>query len=367
MKLTNTVGCPAGWTVGFDPDGRELLVVAIKATYDIPSDAAEPQLSPEQVPLVQADQFTGMPGVSAPRCETDYAHRKLACDVLLIGSAYAPNGRAAARVPVELTVGPMSKRFTVIGDRRWRKAGGAISATDPEPFVVMPFSYDVAFGGTDNTRESEGEVHTYLPNPVGRGYWRHSDHIDGQPLPNTERVNEEVNRPDGNFAPMAFGVIGRNWSPRLAYAGTYDQQWVENEAPFWPKDFDHRYFQAAPPSQVIPYPQGGEEVVLRNLTPTRICRFNLPVRRMPVTFFSHGGAEKTVAAEIDTVLIEPDAGRFSLVWRTNLRLERSIFDVKETFIGNLSADRLRSRRFPGKPYYRNLNELVKARGPTRRG
>ena len=362
MKLTNTVGCPAGWTVGFERDGRELLVVAIKATYDIPTEVQDPKLSPEQVPLVQADEFTGTPGESAPRCETDFAHRKLACDVLLVGSAYAPNGRPATRVPVELTVGPMAKRFIVVGNRRWQKnALGGVAATDPEPFMVMPFSYDVAFGGTDHTRESEGKVQTYLPNPVGKGYWIYTDDIDGQPLPNTEQVNEEVDRPDGKFAPMGFGPIGRNWSPRLAYVGTYDQHWMENEAPFWPKDFDHRYFQAAPPSQVIPYPVGGEAVVLKNLTPTGICRFNLPMRKMPVTFFLNGGAETTLLAEVDTVFIEPNAGRFCLVWRANLRLERSIFDVKETFIGDLSEDRQRARRFPGKPYYRNLGELMKAR------
>ncbi len=367
MRLTNAVGCPAGWTVGFESDGRELLIIAIKATYDIPTTEAQaPRLSLEQVPLVQADEFTGKPGESAVRCETDYAHRKLACDVLLVGSAYAPEGRPATRVPVELAVGPMVKRFQVVGNRFWQKTVLGISSTEPEPFLVMPFSYDVAFGGTDLTRETEGEIRTFLTNPVGKGYWHYTDYIDGQPLPNTERVNEQVDRPDGKFAPMAFGAIGRNWSPRLDYVGTYDKHWIENDAPFWPQDFDHRYFQAAPPSQVIPYPRGGEEVSLKNLTPTSVCRFRLPVRKMPVTFVMHSGTETTVTAEVDTVFIEPDAARFCLVWRANLRLERSIFDVKETIVGDLSADRQRAKRFPGKPYYRNLAELVAA-SQRRRG
>ena len=45
-----------------------------------------------------ADTFTGEPGFSAPVYEVDFAPRKPRCDVLLVGSAYAPEGRPATRV-----------------------------------------------------------------------------------------------------------------------------------------------------------------------------------------------------------------------------------------------------------------------------
>src|SRR5262245_61007286 len=111
MQFTNATKVEAGWTMGFDGDGRELLIVAIKATFTIPPAGEEPQLAETQLPLVQADQFTGDPGLSAPLYESDFAHRKPRCDVLLNGCAYAPQGKVANRVTVGLRVGPMAKSF----------------------------------------------------------------------------------------------------------------------------------------------------------------------------------------------------------------------------------------------------------------
>src|SRR5262245_1959937 len=102
MRFTNVTGLPASWTMGFQRDGREMLVVIVKATYSMPASNDEPALADEQVDLVQADRFTGEPGISAPVYETDYAHRKPLCDVLLIGSAYAPRERSVTRTTVQM-------------------------------------------------------------------------------------------------------------------------------------------------------------------------------------------------------------------------------------------------------------------------
>lgn len=361
MRLTNVTGLPASWTMGFQRDGREMLVVIVKATYALPSSGREAQLAPDQVPLVEADQFAGAPGLSAPLYETDYAHRKPACDVSLVGSAYAPNGRPMTRTQVGMKVGSVLKVFTVVGPRVWRKGIANISATAPRPFESLPITYDCAFGGTDRTQEESGRTETFLHNPVGRGYWRHTDHIDGQPLPNTEETNRPVQKYNHEYAPMAFSPIGRNWLPRTKLAGTYDQQWIENTAPFWPDDFDERYFQAAPLGQTMPYPQGGEEVRLHNLTPDGRRAFRLPRRRMPMIFIPHNGHDVNRDGSLDTIVLEPDEQRFTLTWRVTLPLGRSVFDVKETIIGEMPRAWHRARQFPGKVYYRSLGELVKAR------
>jgi hypothetical protein len=85
MELLNTTGMPAGYTLGMQPDGRELLVVAVKGTFVIPQNGKEPIRAAEQVPLFEADIFTGEPGFSAPLYESDYAPHKPRCDVLLSG------------------------------------------------------------------------------------------------------------------------------------------------------------------------------------------------------------------------------------------------------------------------------------------
>src|SRR5262245_50956575 len=114
MNLTNSTKFPAAYTMGMEPSGRELLVVVVKATFTIPVEGGEPQRAAEQVPLVEADVFSGEPGLSAPIVESDFAPRKPKCDVILNGSAHAPGGKPAESVPVMLQVGTMSKSFNVV-------------------------------------------------------------------------------------------------------------------------------------------------------------------------------------------------------------------------------------------------------------
>src|SRR5262249_17185906 len=112
MELINATRMVAGYTLGRNPDGRDLLVIIIKGTFRIRDEAGGGlALDEEQVPLVMSDEFHGEPGLSAPKYEIDFAPRKPYCDVLLNGAAYAPGGRPTERVTVGLQVGPWSKTF----------------------------------------------------------------------------------------------------------------------------------------------------------------------------------------------------------------------------------------------------------------
>ena len=365
MDFVNQTQVAAGWTLGFAPDGRELLVVAVKATFGIPQNGQQPELAEEQVKLTGADEFTGEPGRSAPLYETDYAHRKPRCDVLVNGSAYAPNGRKVREVPVGLRVGPMTKTFLVTGQRFWLKGIVGVSASETQLFDVMPISYNNAFGGVDDSHADPVKVKTFLENPVGLGYFHYTDKIDGKPLPNTEEINAPISNPRHTYRPMSLGAIGRNWQPRAKFAGTYDEHWREERAPFWPHDFDYQYFQAAPRDQQIPYPAGGEEIVLRNLTPSGHLNFTVPRMVVPALFIPHRGPDRKVDAVVDTIVIEPDRGRFTLTWRTTMPLQRDCFELKQVIVGEMPLAWHRARRFGRKPYYHGLGELIRARNAHR--
>ena len=95
MKLLNATRMQANYAMGMEPSGRELLVVVVKGTFQLPRPDEQVALAAEQAPLVDSDLFTGEPGFSAPLYESDYAPFKPRCDVLLNGSAYAPGGRQA--------------------------------------------------------------------------------------------------------------------------------------------------------------------------------------------------------------------------------------------------------------------------------
>lgn len=335
MELINDTRLVAGYNMGLEPSGRELLVVVIKGTFVLPKSGEEARLHEEQLPLVMADTFTGKPGFSAPVHEVDFAPRKRSCDVLLLGSAHAPKGREVTRMQVGVRVGPMTKTCQVVGDRVWQTGLGGISASAPRAFTEMPVSYDVAFGGSDRNSEDETEHDAYLPNPVGRGWHKHlkSVWVDGRPLPNTEEPGKSASSPSGKYTPTAFGPLGRGWPQRARYAGTYDQQWLDDVCPFLPKDFDERYYQAAPADQQMSLPKGPMDVVLSGFTRDGSRQFVLPHFDAPVSVFPKRGQPEDCAAAIDTIVFEPNHERFTMSWRVSRPLKKSMHEIAQVLVG----------------------------------
>lgn len=360
MELLNATNMIAGYTMGMKPDGRQSLVVVVKGTFVIPDQPdQEPQFAEKQMPLIMADTFSGEPGFSSPVYESEYPPFKPQCDVLLLGSAYAPGGKPATRVTVSLQVGPLKKSFDVVGKRTWQPGLIGASATAPEPFTVMPISYEVAYGGVDRASANENQHRCYGANHVGVGYHPTAIKaaVQSKPLPNTEESGRHITDPNGQYKPMAFGPIGRAWEPRLRYAGTYDDAWLANKSPFLPDDFDDRYYQAAPEDQQLPYPQGGEEVTLLNLTRTGQDQFRLPRVDVPVEFTSRDADPLERSALLDTIVIEPDKRRFSLCWRTSIPLRRNVFEIPRAIVGRMPRGWYRAREM-GKGYYGNLREWI---------
>ncbi len=335
MELINATRMTAGYNMGLEVSGRELLVVVIKGTFVLPKPGEQVRLADEQLPLIMADTFTGAPGFSAPVHEIDFAPRKHACDVLLTGHARAPEGRQVTRLRAGLHVGTMEKVFDVVGDRVWQAGLTGISASAPLPFTEMPISYDRAFGGADRHSEDESEHDAYLPNPAGRGWHKHLKNawVDGSPLPNTEEVGKPVSFPNDKYNPMALGPLGRGWPQRARFAGTYDQQWLDDVFPFLPKDFDERYFQAAPEDQQVELPKGPMEVVLSGFTADGVRQFMLPHFEAPVHVFPKRGEREDLTATLDTIVLEPDRERLTMSWRVARPLKKSMHEIAQVLVG----------------------------------
>ena len=354
--------------MGMQPDGRELLLVVVKGTFSFPKQGEEPVLAELQVPPIEADVFTGEPGFSAPVYESDYAPMKPRCDVILNGSAYAPGGNPTRRVAVSLGLGPVRKQFDVVGNRFWQSDLLGLMMTQAQHFTVMPISYDNAFGGVDDLNPDPEKHDAYLSNPVGKGFYPISkaNKIDGKPAPTTEESGNPITSPTGSYRSMSFGPVGRAWHPRPKYAGTYDQDWIDNIFPFLPSDFDDRYYQCAPEEQQTGYLRGGEELELINLTPEGYVRFKLPTVEVPVTFYLKNHDETEIAAVCDTLVIEPDLKRFTMLWRASLPLRRNMFEVAQIVTGRMPRGWYRAREL-GKTYYGSLRELVDARRSEHEG
>ncbi|GAB2882395.1 DUF2169 domain-containing protein [Uliginosibacterium flavum] len=341
MELINATRLQVAYTMGMEPSGRELLVIAIKGTFPLPSKAGESaRLHDEQQPLFMADVFHGEPGLSAPRYEIDFAPRKQACDILLNASAYAPYGRPVGSVPVGVRIGNWQKAFNVVGARHWQAGVSSISASAPQAFTQQAIHYGTAFGGGDLRHEDPARHAAFMLNPVGCGFHQHlqREWIDGAPLPNTEEIGRAITHPQGDYAPMAFGPIGRQWAQRAPYAGTYDDAWLEEHFPFLPPDFDERYYQAAPLDQQLPFPIGGQEVTLLNLTPDGQRSFTLPGFEAPVWIFPKAGGKEEYRATLDTVVLEPDEERYTLTWRLCRPLKKSMFEIGQILVGRQGED-----------------------------
>lgn len=354
MQIWNQMGYPHQFTMGMDKAGHEYVVVVVKGTFDFPDEQNGPvQKSIEQAPLVFADMQTGEPGFSATLWETDFAFRKPKCDVIANGCAYAPGGKPTERVTVGIKVGSWSKVFEVFGNREWRAIGPVFTSTSPEPFLKMPISYDNAWGGVDRLDPQDKLPGSYKYNPVGTGWaqTRNQRRVPGLLLPNTQKVGEDIRSPFGDYTPMSFGPMGRGWPGRIEYGGTYDDNWTKNIFPFLPPDFDERYYQMAPPDQQIDMPKGGEEIQLINLTGAGRVGFRLPNTALAMILFK--GRERVFDGNVlpDSLLFDLENRRFSLVWRLSYRLQRSIRDFSECWVGPPSAAMMRAKA-KGKRYIR---------------
>jgi hypothetical protein len=142
-----------------------------------------------------------------------------------------------------------------------------------------------------------------------------------------------VTRPDGTYRPMSFGAIGRHWEPRYRYAGTYDQNWLDDVFPFLPADFDEQYYQAAPADQQLPLPVGERIVSLLNLTPDGRRDFTLPHFEAPITILPKKGAREDLTAPVDSIVIEPDLERVTVTWRTARLLKKNMLEIAHVLVG----------------------------------
>ncbi|SHO56848.1 DUF2169 family type VI secretion system accessory protein [Vibrio quintilis] len=338
MELHNASKLQATYTGALYKDGRHGIVIVAKGSWQIPDDVSQtPKLlaTKQSLPIQETDTFTGEPGLSAPVWENDLATTKPVCDVIMHACAHAQNGAAEKQVRVGLKLNQINKQFIVTGSRQWQASTFGHSLTDPTPFRSQEVSYDLAFGGTDLTHQDEGKTQVCMTNPIGRGYL--PDHpsktLDGRPGPQTEEADTPVTSAHRKYVPQSFGPIARNWEPRIHYGGTYDQHWMENIRPFLPDDFDERFYQCAPPDQQTKYLEGGELVELTGVSPRGTVTFHIPENGIYMAVIDGDGQEHELSPKADTLMIEPEYNRFSIVWRADWPLRRSPEEVETILVG----------------------------------
>ncbi|EJL94085.1 putative low-complexity protein [Herbaspirillum sp. CF444] len=235
--------------------GKYYLSIAALGFFRLGADNPRFLTENLQWPHVMASLPPGMP--------LDEVMPRQQAEVLLLGSAYAPQQQACTSLLAQLRVDDadgralVSKCLCISGEREWR-AGvlGARRVSKPKPFTSMALSYRRAYGGARNDVNPEG----CGERPAGAWLSACTGLMPNISYPHTIAADWRASVAAG-FGPIPIG----NRTRRKKF-GSYGAAWRKNDAPGFARDMDWSVFNMAPPDQWSERDfRGGEAYLLRNL------------------------------------------------------------------------------------------------------
>lgn len=326
LQLKNTSPFAATMALFPNEDAVDTLYVIVKATFNIGKDFT---LADEQTPPFPADVYWTEPGKSSVKYGSDTHIGKAGTDIVMMGHACAPEQKETTQLDVGLSVGKFSKHIHLFGDRHWQD--GRITA--PAKFKTMAMVYEKAYGGVHIIDGKMNSAETR--NPVGRGFAgsRKVEEMNNVPLPNLEDPKQLIQSHTDQPVPACFGVCAPYWHPRAGFAGTYDEAWQKNRAPYLPKDFDKRFLNMAHPDLVCPgFLQGGEPVQITGMHPKGVLQFDVPQVRLAANITMAGNIEQP-EFDLETLMLEPNQMKLGMVWRAALPCDKKVLKISEVKIG----------------------------------
>jgi hypothetical protein len=154
-----------------------------------------------------------------------------------------------------------------------------------------------------------------------------------QLLPWLQRPGISCHRKRHDKYPAGFGYWPEYADHRKRHSGTYDKAWQWQRMPDLPNDFDDRFYNVAHPElQLMQAPTAGTEIHLIHLSETPLLTVRMPSLVLAAQVTTVGGNTlPPVSLRPDTLTIEPDHSRISLIQRTTLKMdssERAISSVR---------------------------------------
>ncbi len=269
-------------------------------------------------PELFSDAYKAMSELPAPFI--DEGLPKVSPEYFIAGNVMARNGKPVEGMPIGCTFVGLNKRLHATGDRYW--LGGITGTSKPSPFITMPLSWEHAFGGKQ-----------FDDNPSGQGIDKVATDLGDKlvKMPNIEYPGKLLTSLGQRPKPAGFSMLMADHPQRLKNMGTYDEQWLKEDFPGYPKDFNFSAFNCAPTDQILPNPiNGGEPFELEGFHadfPTiegKIPEFTVK------TFIVKKGIEvsdlsvsdlQDVKTSIDTVVFFPNQLMGMLVYRSTIKIE----------------------------------------------
>jgi hypothetical protein len=298
-----------------DLTGRPHVLVIAKATWRLDTGRLMPaeqqvalNLQPLRKPLgelaldeIQLRAIGDRKHLDIVWLDHDLSPPKPAFDVLIAGHVTAPPNHSGPSVRAEVRIGRHKATVEAHVPRYW-KSGllGYSSAPLAENARRIPITYAVADWSAGF--------------PLERG----NDKI--QLLPWLKQPGASSSRTRHASHPAGFGFWPENAAHRHCHAGTYDDRWRRERMPDLPQDFDARFYNTAHPDLQLPNaPSPDTAIRLVHLAAVPVLSTRMPDLPLAVqTTTASGSVQPAVAMKPDTLIIEPDQNRMSVVFRALL-------------------------------------------------
>lgn len=307
--------------------GVDTVYPILKGTFDV---ADTIDLAAQQRPLNKTDVYRGDPLTTGLAALGEYHLSKPGTEVLVFGDCFLADGADFQQCGVSLMAGNLSKNLVVFGNRYWDR--GKVSSA--EALSRVPLIYEHAFGG-----RYRDDQPLYDPNPIGVGNSEglQVHELDGLPLPNIESPTQLISSPSCRPEPAGFEAIPPYWKKRHKFAGTYDDQWRRERAPFLPRDYDSQFLLCSGSDlhQQEPF-EGGEPIVISNMHEQGDWEFCLPL--IEVECHARWQNQITdVPLQLETISLYPNESQFVCTWRGAVPVNQWVtrFEYAEFFLKSL--------------------------------
>ncbi|UQA63174.1 DUF2169 family type VI secretion system accessory protein [Polyangium aurulentum] len=290
------------------PDGREVVIAIVKATFVHQGGRLLPASVQSPVRIGDLPWDPKADG-SSIRYPSDVATAKKGTDVIVVGEAISK--RPVTVMDVAVQVRDVTAPLRVHGPRVYYRSLGKIAVGPAAPFERQPIVYELAYGG-----HSDDWSIVEPRNPVGTGVAKSPSDLVDRRAPSIEHPAHPISGPSDKPEPAGFGALGTHWFPRAQYAGTYDDAWRATRMPLPPLDFDIRFFNVAHPALQLDEPLvPGDAIAILGMHEAGLLRFDLPAVRVALHGKTDDGRTLSAAPRVDTVLVEPGRDRVELTFR----------------------------------------------------
>ncbi len=276
-----------------------VLTVFCKVTYElVPGEA---RLARQQQEPNLADRHWDEDSGRSIYAPCDIGPRKPRADVVLVGTAHAPNAAPTQQLTVRMTVAGIDKSMEVWGARALDQDG---TVHPGEPFTTMPLRWEHAAGGPGTTNPAG------MPLAGRDAYGRFL-------LPHFQPPESLIQADNLHIEPIGFFPIPGSWPERSERLGALAANWSSTH---WqdhplPEDFDLAYFNVAPADQQVPALHDNEGIVLEHLHrdhPKLVTQ--LPGVR-PAVFIDDGQRQERLGVTPDTLWIDTNESLCTLTFR----------------------------------------------------